>query len=77
MVSLKKTAIIRLYPNPAQAYLFAENLPEPADYSIKNAAGQTLLSGSLSPGQAIDLQNIIPGLYYLCLDQQVIKFVKD
>lgn len=76
MVTLKKTATIRLYPNPTQAYLYAENLPEPADYSIKNAAGQTLLSGSLSPGRAIDLQNITPGLYYLCLDQQVIGFVK-
>jgi len=76
-VRLKQEPTISLYPNPVHSYLYAENFPEQAAYSIKNVAGQTLQSGTLLPGMAIDVQNIATGLYYLYFDRQVLQFVKD
>ncbi len=74
-----------VYPNPANNMLFVEtqnfaSLPDPT-YRITNLMGQTLISGHVETRRAtslqIDVSSLPAGMYFINLDGQTVKFVKQ
>ena len=65
-----------VYPNPTDGLLHVETsngVSLPVEYRITNIMGQTLLSGT-SP--QIDVSTLPPGLYFITLGTQTLKFTK-
>ncbi len=71
-----------VYPNPNNGVLFVEtrliaSLPDQT-YRITNLIGQTLLQGHITAEkQQIDINNLPGGMYFINLDGQTVKFVKQ
>jgi len=71
-----------VYPNPANNMLFVEtrliaSLPDPT-YRITNLVGQTLMQGKITAeNQQIDLSSLPAGMYFISMDGQTMKFVKQ
>lgn len=73
-----------LYPNPVhgnrihiQSDLSASDRPEVAIYDVSgNKMSIKLLSGSAANNLVIDISKIVPGVYFLKYQQEVIRFVK-
>ena len=71
-----------VYPNPASGVIIVEtrrttSLPDPT-YRITNLMGQTLLQGSINAEtQQIDIANLPSGMYFINVDEQILKFVKQ
>jgi len=70
---------LEIYPNPVSAILyFKESLPENQMFSIMDTAGVVLKSGVLMPGQgSIAVWELGAGIYFLHVNQQVVKFIKS
>ena len=72
-----------VYPNPANGVLFVEtfhgtSLQGNAEYRITNLMGQTLLQGSIgSENQQIDINTLPAGMYFLTVEDETLKFVKQ
>ena len=72
-----------VYPNPANGVLFVETFhgtsPQGnAEYRITNLMGQTLLQGSIdSENQQIDIANLPTGMFFLTIEGETLKFVKQ
>jgi hypothetical protein len=58
---------IKLYPNPALNTIQISNLKESQDYKIYNLLGQSVKQGIIENNQAIDISNLVKGLYLLKL----------
>ena len=82
------SSAIKIYPNPAQEYIFIENLTLNAQkYTIIDVLGREVLRGDFAPNnvannkQIINMQNLPKGIYYLqSIDNKVIinsVFVKN
>ena len=72
---------LEIYPNPVENHLTIKGLLHPAEYSITNAVGQSLLSGKTNEKQTeIDIQALSPGKYWIKVvsenDIAYLKFVK-
>lgn len=72
---------LEIYPNPVENHLTIKGLLHPAEYSITNAIGQSLLSGKINEKQTkIDIQTLSPGMYWISLSSgtqiQHLKFIK-
>ena len=71
-----------VYPNPANNILFVEtrhatSLPAANEYRITNLMGQTLLQGSLdAETHQIDIEPLPAGMYFICVGDETLKFVK-
>lgn len=73
-----------LYPNPVhgnrihvQSDLFRSDNPQVAIYDLSgNKMNIQLLSGSSPNNLVIDMANIVPGVYYLKYQQELIRFIK-
>ena len=72
-----------VYPNPTNNILFVEtvhapSLPEETQYHITNLMGQTLLQGHITDEtQQIDIADLPSGMYFISVDEQTVKFVKQ
>jgi hypothetical protein len=75
-------ASVALAPNPAKEFIrLSFDGDRKAKYSILNIQGQTILSGSASNDEDIDIANIAPGMYIVninyggvtCAHQKLIK----
>ena len=67
---------LRYYPNPTQNRVYFE-LVEELNFELYSAYGQRLQSGQLSGSNPyINLSMYALGIYYLNIDNQVIKLVK-
>ena len=70
------TLALRYYPNPTQNRVYFE-LVEELNFELYSAYGQRLQSGQLSGSNPyIDLSMYALGIYYLSIDNQVVKLVK-
>lgn len=70
---------ITIVPNPSYDKIFLQNSSESSvsQYSIFNRLGQDVISGSLNKSQSIDIQLLLPGLYFIKFDDgQTLKFIK-
>ncbi|MCF8244171.1 MAG: T9SS type A sorting domain-containing protein [Saprospiraceae bacterium] len=62
------TGEIGLSPNPATDFLFVdfpENIAQPVEVSLFNATGKLMSRQVATTGQAIDLQGLAPGMYWV------------
>ena len=71
-----------VYPNPANNVLFVEtqcfaSLPAET-YRITNLMGQTVQRGSITAEkQQINIETLPAGMYFITVDEQTLKFVKQ
>lgn len=70
---------IKLYPNPAQNTIQISNLKASQNYKIYNLLGQSVKQGLIDNNQAIDISNLIKGLYLLKLKNNTkpLRFIKE
>ena len=68
----------QIYPNPTDNLLYViPNTVKPSSpYHITNLLGRTLMSGTLSDS-AIDVSSLPKGLYFLTVDGQTVKLMKQ
>lgn len=72
-----------VYPNPANDVLVVEtchgaSLQTNAEYKIANMMGQTLLKGSIdSKNPQIDINTLPAGMYFLTVEGETMRFVKQ
>ena len=71
-----------VYPNPNNGILLVETRPiaslQDQTYRITNLIGQTLLNGHITAEkQQIDINSLPSGMYFINLDGQTVKFVKQ
>ena len=72
-----------VYPNPTNSVLFVQtvcttSLPTEQKYRITNLMGQTLLQGTISAEtQQIDISGLPAGMYFISVNEQTVKFVKQ
>ena len=67
-----------IYPNPVRSVVyFQESLVEKQAFSISDTTGAVVKSGVLMPGQSsIAVEELRAGIYFLRVNQGVVKFVK-
>ncbi|WP_082331956.1 T9SS type A sorting domain-containing protein [Mangrovimonas xylaniphaga] len=71
---------ISIYPNPSSDYIKVSNLSNREDYSIYDILGKKVLSGTVSKSEAINIQNIPNGLYFVQFENNnklTLKFIKE
>lgn len=75
-----ENAAFTVYPNPVKGVLFVKtqnfaSLPYKT-YRITNLMGQTLLQGTIiTENQQIDITTLLPGMYFISVGGQSVKFV--
>lgn len=70
--------VLHLFPNPAGDLLGLAGLPGSSGYTIYNAAGQQVMTGTMFKGKAIRVQHLEPGIYFMQLEEEnILKFVKE
>lgn len=75
---LEKESAIRLYPNPANDYVFISGLKHPENYSIYNVVGKHITSGVVTNRNSIGINDLVNGFYFLKFEtSQTIRFVKQ
>ncbi len=68
---------IILYPNPSSDYIEISNLDEAREYKIYNLSGQYVSGGTIERGQKIDVRGLNEGVYFIQLENNTAKFIKD
>jgi hypothetical protein len=73
-------ADIHIYPNPVSSVLYVKNISTKAQYKIYSAAGR-LISNGIILNNAIDVSNLIHGMYMIEIEDGGItvqkKFIKE
>jgi len=80
--NLTESANIKVYPNPAISSIqISSSLAFPLTgkrYTIINPSGKVLMTGQmLQQNQIINIQHLSSGLYFICIDGQVQKWIKS
>ena len=65
---------LELYPNPARNYICLKGVKNDSQYTIKDGFGRTCLEGELSESKQIVIEELMPGLYFIETNGQVLKF---
>lgn len=68
---------ISIYPNPSRDEINISGLNEIAPYSIYNVLGAEVLRGSLGIDDSIGITGFERGLYFLHINDTVLKFMKN
>lgn len=75
-----KNNFVSLYPNPAKSVLniVSKNTPV-SQYAIYDATGKQLLQKSFSPAATVNInvENLATGIYFVDVNGQHLKFVKN
>lgn len=68
---------LNIYPNPAKDFVNIDALEDRFNYRIIDIHGRILISGvSTSEKFRIDLSELVPGIYYIIIDNKKYKIVK-
>ncbi len=68
---------IELFPNPSSSVIKISGLAEKLHFEIYSLLGKSIIKGSVSDSETIDIQNIANGLYFINFNnRRVMKFVK-
>jgi len=70
------TTSLSVFPNPSSDIVYIENYHS-GNYSILSMSGQSVASGKISAAGTIDISGLNTGLYFLQMDSQFIKFVRQ
>lgn len=65
-----------VFPNPAREDLFVKGLENSIGYNIYNVQGGLVQKGEASNHKAIPIGKLSTGIYFIKLDDQIIKFLK-
>ncbi|MCB0461146.1 MAG: T9SS type A sorting domain-containing protein [Flavobacteriaceae bacterium] len=68
---------IKIYPNPANTYLYFNGHIENQTINIYNVLGQEELRTKVSNDKSIDVRKLKSGLYILKTEKQIVKFIKS
>lgn len=79
VIALQQSSVheISIYPNPVKDQLFINTNQKNLHYQIENSAGQLMDSGLLPESKTLSLQYYLQGIYFIRLDDQVFKFIKE
>ena len=70
-VSNEEEATVTAYPEPVKDFLYLKNIVSGAQYQMVNAAGQTILRGTITGNPAtLFMKNISRGVYLLILSRK-------
>ncbi|WP_213278589.1 M1 family aminopeptidase [Chryseobacterium indologenes] len=65
-----------LYPNPAKNEINLKGINRAADFTIHAVDGKLVVKGTYQPGKAIGISELVPGTYFITIDEKSIKFIK-
>jgi aminopeptidase N len=65
-----------LYPNPAKNEINLKGISRAADFTIHAVDGKLVGKGTYQPGKAIGISELVPGTYFITIDEKSIKFIK-
>ncbi|WP_027386352.1 M1 family metallopeptidase [Chryseobacterium gregarium] len=65
-----------LYPNPAKNELYIKGIDKPADFTIYFTDGKLVRKGICVPEKAINISELVPGIYVFKIKERNIKFIK-
>ncbi|WP_374463915.1 M1 family aminopeptidase [Chryseobacterium sp.] len=65
-----------LYPNPAKNEINLKGINRTVDFTIHAIDGKLVGKGTYQPGKAIGISELIPGAYFITIDEKNIKFIK-
>ena len=70
--------LLSIYPNPTQGQLRITNYElGMGDYTIYNIIGQSIIQGKMQESAIINVESLANGMYFLKIDNKVMKFVKE
>ncbi|MFC6268614.1 poly(ethylene terephthalate) hydrolase family protein [Frigoriflavimonas asaccharolytica] len=73
---LETNSKIGVYPNPAKDFIIVD-IQEKADYKLYSSTGKLVLTGKISKLEnKINVQKLSAGVFYLEINNQVIKIIK-
>ena len=64
-----KLSPFKVYPNPANEFLFLKSSQKNTTYGLFNSLGISCISGSFQASKKLDVRNLSPGIYFLVFDQ--------
>lgn len=68
---------ISVYPNPAYDFILI-NVKQPTHYTISDIFGKTILKGIISSdNQQINIENLPDGMYFVNINNQIVKIIKN
>jgi len=77
IVGAKNISTLQVYPNPVNHELQIKNY-ESGDIEIYNIVGQKIIFNfQLSTFNSIDVSHLSSGMYFLKIDNRVVKFIKE
>jgi len=65
-----------IYPNPVNNELKIANFNGVGNYEITDLSGKQIVNGNWQNGQSIDVSNLVSGIYFIKIGNQIEKFVK-
>lgn len=71
---------LTLYPNPASDFIYLKGVDSKMHseyYEISDINGKELQSGKLNSKNKISIESLSPGVYFLKIDNHIVKFVKQ
>ncbi len=68
---------LQSYPNPANDIVTIHGISDKSSYQIYNINGVVVQSGKLSKNQQINVEKLAKGMYFLTLNNQTIKIMKN
>ncbi len=68
---------ITVYPNPADDFIMI-SVKQPTHYTISDIFGKTILNGVIpSDNQQINIENLPDGMYFVNINNQIVKIIKN
>ena len=81
--SIGSNPLLKVFPNPVSDILFlrADGNPRSITYEIHDAVGQLVIQGAFEGKTRLDIERLLPGVYFVRMDDQGIsdirRFVKE
>jgi hypothetical protein len=78
-VNSAQSSSLKVYPNPAKENIrFSQLNSDNANIAVLSLTGQLLISQTLSSAdESVSVKNLEPGIYFVMIENQLIRFVKQ
>ena len=72
-----ETKEFSVFPNPADDYIMI-SVDQPKDFTISDIFGKIVLTGTISSdNQQISIENLPDGMYFVNINNQIVKIIKN
>jgi hypothetical protein len=72
-----ETKEFSVFPNPADDYIMI-SVDQPKDFTISDIFGKIVLTGTISSeNQQINIENLPDGMYFVNINNQIVKIIKN